>query len=316
VNPDHQAKRELIGKLFNNWKNAVLLSNEDLVKLFEIAAINIYGDICVRAIYQQFHQLRENKNELREFVLIITEHVLKMSNEIHMKEMLKIILVHMENEEKIKNIKEEIKKLELDEREKFFFDSAFLLHDNNSAGYDTLMHEFLEKSTSYFGCFRNEAIKTDIRLLVVIMLRKKMHRAIEITNTLCPFIGGINNITILKSYQEIQNFQLFIDDLHTKKKEFNLLKQVSSANEWSTKTVEYYCEKFNKMNNKKREEFRVLFFGRKLSGDEEYGKFQKSIFEEFLSTAGNESTIRLIWDTFELWQFPFLFNLVRSILSI
>jgi thiamine pyrophosphokinase len=74
--------------------------------------------------------------------------------------------------------------------------------------------------------------------------------------------------------------------------------------------IENHCKNFDKLITKDQEEFRVLLFGRKLFANE---GFQLSIFEEILRTTGSKKTITTVWWNLNLWETPFVLNLVCKI---
>ena len=188
------------------------MNSDSFIELLRIAEDINYEVVCLRIIYQYFHESNPIIDDCKSVDnLCDISSVLKMTNRSFRIELLKLIVVHWKTEtipQDYKTLKQQILH-NLNESERSFFKMSFYLHENLVNKFEFELEKYLEYLMENFGDFHEYLVMPDLPLLLVIMKRKNLYKTVDFVFDRCPYMNYNSTILLmLKTAQEHQQFIL------------------------------------------------------------------------------------------------------------
>lgn len=197
-------------KEFYNLQN--VLDRTSLLRLLQVADEKTYATVCLRIVYQYFHEVQLDINDCKLIGPCEITDVLRMTNQSFKIDLLKLAVSHWTVEDRTQNygeVKNQILKLQdLEIIERSFFIMAFMLHENQVNRFEFELIKALKSGEEKFGDYKEFLIVPDLQLLLMIMKRKKLFKTIDFTLAQCPYMKY--NSTIIDILKKSQEHQIFI----------------------------------------------------------------------------------------------------------
>jgi hypothetical protein len=171
-----------------------------------IAEKGKYESVCLRIFYQHCYEkkLKPIDDELLEYMFKLKNHSFKI-------DLLKLITVDwkLNNHETEKKLAEGVQEIVgAQPHEKDFFEMAMFLHESDTKAYEMKLVDYLANLKNNFGDFLPFIAFPDIQLLLVILERMELNKAIDFTFT--HFHQMKRNSTIVDTLRRSQKHQRYV----------------------------------------------------------------------------------------------------------